>query len=71
MIPDSLDPANQAEDIAAKEDAWLATRPICADCKRHINTQKCLPIMEYGVEEYLCERCVSNRMVWTNELEAM
>ena len=71
MIPDCYDPVYQDQVAQRAHDAWLNTRPKCKDCRKRIASQQCLPIMDYGVEEYLCERCVSNRMVWTNELEGV
>lgn len=69
MIPDCYDPVYQEETAQRAHDAWLQTRPICKDCKRHISSEKCLPIFEYGITEYVCERCAERRMVYTDELE--
>lgn len=69
MIPDCYDPAYQEELAQRAHDAWLNTRPICKDCGRRIASERCLPISEYGVTEYVCERCADRRMIDTDELE--
>ena len=49
----------EAERREAAWDAWLAGRPVCADCGERITEEECLP-MDGGV---LCPRCVRRRMV--------
>ena len=54
----------EAERREAAWDKWLAGRPVCADCGERITEDECLP-MDGGV---LCPRCVSRRMVPTEDV---
>lgn len=54
------EPWLEAERRAAQGDRYLARRPVCADCGRHIGESWCFPL-ENG--EVLCEHCVWSRMI--------
>lgn len=69
MIPDCYDPVYQEEMVQRMHDARLRTRPICKDCSRPIQSERCLPVTEYGLTEYVCETCVDRRMIDIDELE--
>ena len=56
----------QAERRAARADTRLQRRPICPDCGRRIGGSWCFPL-ENG--EYLCEKCMYDRMMDTADLE--
>ena len=58
------EPWLEAERLAARGDRWLSRRPVCADCGARIADDRCFPL-DGG--EYLCERCMWERMVEVEE----
>lgn len=52
-MPDNY---SQWEAHQMKQEAWLAERPVCADCDEHIQDDHCFEING----EYICPRCMED-----------
>lgn len=52
-MPDNY---SQWEEHQKKQDAWLAKRPLCADCDEPIQDDHCFEING----EYICPRCMED-----------
>lgn len=48
----------------AERDAWLANRPLCDECKDHIQEERCYQTSD-GI---ICEFCIDKYKVWTEDL---
>ena len=69
MIPRCYDPVYQAEQREAAYDYRMKNRPVCVDCRDHIESEMCLPVKNNGSVGYICEACIQRRMIWTDDLE--
>ena len=52
----SDDPDRDFEMWDAEQEAWLAERPVCADCDEPIQEDHCFEING----EYICPRCMED-----------
>ena len=52
-MPDNY---SQWEEHERKQEAWLAERPVCADCGEPIQDDHCFEING----EYICPRCMED-----------
>lgn len=50
------DPAADFARHDAEQEAWLAKRPVCADCGHHIQEEEAY----YINGEWICERCMDS-----------
>ena len=53
------DPIRDFERHEAKQESWLARRPVCADCEQHIQEETAY----YINGEWLCQGCMSTYLV--------
>lgn len=54
-VPDNYD---LWEDHNARQEAWLARRPVCSCCKKHIQDEEAL---HFG-DDWLCLECIEDKM---------
>ena len=59
-IPDNYD---LWESHNRKQEAWLASRPVCSHCKKHIQDEEALHIGD----EWLCLECIEDNMELIDE----
>ena len=50
-------------------DAYWQRQPVCHLCEKPIRTEKCLPLGGFGLSGLLCEDCVEQTMIYTQDTE--
>ena len=69
-IPDCYEADRQAEARDFAHTLRIMRRPCCRCCDEHITTETCLDLSDLGFNgEYLCEKCIADRTVYTHELD--
>ena len=49
-------------------DRRLKQMPRCVCCGEHISTERCLKLVEFGLQGYACEDCVELEMRHTEDI---
>lgn len=68
-IPKSYEATEQERTRDLAYTVRMMRRPRCLCCDEHILTETCLDLYDFGINGYVCERCVESKMQDTYELD--
>ena len=68
-IPDCYEADRQFEAKDRVEAARMMRKPKCVKCEMPILSEKYLDLSDFGLDGFVCERCVENATHATDDLE--
>lgn len=68
-VPDCYDPIEQERSRDLAYTIRMMRRPLCLGCNEHILTETCVDLSDFGIDGYICEKCMERNMQYTCELD--
>lgn len=68
-IPDCYDPIEQERQRDLAYTAQMMRRPRCHCCDQRIFTETYLSLQEFGINGYVCEKCIESNTHYTYEMD--
>lgn len=65
----SDDPVLDAERYMMAQDIWLARRPVCDCCDKHIQDNEALHYVTRKLDIWICLECIEDKMEYIEEDE--
>jgi hypothetical protein len=68
-LPDCYEADRQFDAMDRAQTARMMRKPKCVKCETHILSENYLDLSDFGLDGFVCERCVENATHATDDLE--
>lgn len=68
-LPDCYEADRQFDTMDRAQTARMMRKPKCVKCEKPILSEKYLDLSDFGLDGFVCERCVDRHTHYTDDLD--